>query len=303
MPCYGPLTGYRGKVVNPRTGRRPLVFDVRKSYDGLRIAVPCGQCVGCRLEKSRQWAMRCMHEKRMFDESCFLTLTYDDEHLPKYNTLDKRDLQLFFKRLRKEYGEYIRYYACGEYGETTGRPHYHVLLFNLDFDDKVQVGRNKRGDPYFESEDLADLWEEGHSMLGDLTFESCAYVARYCVEKVTGVKSEEHYRLVDADGVVIGARVPEFSLMSLKPGLGTFYYWKYGREVRAHDNVVVNGRNVRPPKFYDSRTAVVDGDRLDELKRDRVAKALESFEDNTNRRLLVRERVVKINLERKERGL
>jgi hypothetical protein len=108
----------------------------KKGVDGT-LELPCGQCIGCRLERSRQWAMRCLHESSLYDRNAFVTLTYDDEHLPPGGSLNYPDFQRFMKRLRKNSKSPIRFYMGGEYGESTLRPHFHVCLFGYDFPDKV----------------------------------------------------------------------------------------------------------------------------------------------------------------------
>ena len=129
MPCFSPLDGYRSRTVNA-SGKRSIVFDIHEGFHDRPVSVPCGQCVGCRLEKSRQWAMRCVHEASLYDENCFITLTYDDEFLPVGGSLDKGAFPRFMKRLRKKFEpRRIRFYHAGEYGDRFGRPHYHALLF------------------------------------------------------------------------------------------------------------------------------------------------------------------------------
>ena len=143
----------------------------------------CGQCMECRLAYSREWAIRITHESQMHGSNCFLTLTYDDEHLPRYGQLVKRDLQLFFKRLRKYAGRF-RYVAAGEYGEQNRRPHFHAAIFGLDFSgDRVLYATSVRGDNTFVSPLVGKAWgmstfPMGHT-IGSLTFESAAYIARY----------------------------------------------------------------------------------------------------------------------------
>lgn len=301
MPCYSPLTAYYGKD-RGRTGKRGITFQRSRSLSGLPLKLPCGQCIGCRLERARQWAVRCMHEKRMWKVNCFVTLTYGNNDLPVGGTLVKRDLQLFMKRLRKAHGEDIRFYACGEYGELNQRPHYHVLLFNFDFADKVEIGCNRRGDKYYASGELSELWKLGHSLLGEVTFDSAAYVARYIMKKVTGERADEHYSVYDSDGVVHD-RLPEFTVMSRRPGIGSSYYESYGDEVRNNDDVVMGGRRVRVPRFYDNRTERVDPECLVELKQKRKRAAVLVRADNTVERLRVREQVALLKLEQKERSL
>src|SRR4051794_29862641 len=104
MPCFRPLKGYRARVTNPDTGKRSIVFNARKGFNDLPVDLPCGQCIGCRLERSRQWAIRCSHEAKLHEENCFITLTYAPEHLPPGGTLVVKDFQDFMKRLRFEFG-------------------------------------------------------------------------------------------------------------------------------------------------------------------------------------------------------
>ena len=145
----------------------------------------------------------------MWDRNCFVTLTYNDEHLPANGSLNKRDITLFLKRLRKRYGKGIRYYQCGEYGELLSRPHHHAILFNHDFEDK-QLWSVRGGVRLYRSASLEQLWPYGYSTIGDVTFESAAYVARYVVKKITGEREGEHYR----------GKMPEFATMSRRPGIG-----------------------------------------------------------------------------------
>ena len=177
MPCYGPITAYYPKRAS---GDRRLVFKISDAETGIPIKIPCGKCVGCRLEQSRQWAVRCMHEKRLHKESCFVTLTY--EKMPPRNSLQLDDYQNFLKRLRHHVDGSLRFFGCGEYGENTARPHYHLLLLNKDFADKKPLTSGNEYNLYT-SQVLSKLWPHGHHSLGDVSFQSAAYVARYCVKK------------------------------------------------------------------------------------------------------------------------
>lgn len=296
MVCYGPLRAYYPKQVLNNGEPNPdqkLVFRKDKSETGIGLKLPCGKCEGCRLEQSRQWAMRCMHEKRMHSRqgSAFLTLTYDDEHLPRDYGLHKPDLQNFMKRLRNVRGSGLRFYACGEYGEKLQRPHYHVLLFNTDFPDMKRNRDQREGQhAIYTSEELSKLWYHGQNFIGDVTFDSCAYVARYVTKKL---KSRD---LVLANGTSI-VRDPEFTVMSRRPGLGTSYYEKYGKEVHTHDSVVIRGYECAPPRFYDEKLKKADPkayERIKTLRRRRIMKL--SKMDNTQARLRVRELVTSAKL-------
>lgn len=296
--CLGPLTAYYS-AERGRSGKRPLTFARRGSFSGVPVKIPCGQCMECRLEKSRMWALRCMNEKRLHRDSAFITLTYGADDIPtlsgpcidKRMTLEKRDLQLFMKRLRHEFSTQVRFFACGEYGETFGRPHYHVLLLSHDFADKKFFSDGKRpGEKYYKSATLDKLWGLGHTLLGDVTFDSCAYVARYVTKKITGSASASFY----------AGRQPEFAVMSRKPGLGRGYYDKYVSEIygglgTGHDSLIVNGKEVRPPRYYDELWKIVDPVGISEIKEARRRKFLEKRvkSEETSRRRRVREIVAK----------
>lgn len=178
MPCYNPRT-----VSFDREGK--ICFSPKRfSKELVPFLVPCGQCIACRLEYSKQWAIRCVHESEMYANNCFITLTYSSEHLPPENSLLHYDFQNFLKRLRKKFGTNISYFMCGEYGESKGRPHYHACLFGLDFGDKKFKGTNDQGNERYSSKTLTDLWGKGHTELGSVTFESAAYCARYITKKL-----------------------------------------------------------------------------------------------------------------------
>jgi len=168
MPCFYPIPAWRAQTVHPSTRKRGIVFNPRDGFADMALKVPCGQCIGCRLERSRQWAIRCLHESGLHERNCFITLTYDDEHLPEGGTLVKQDWQLFIDRLRKRFRTKVRYFHCGEYGEQTRRPHYHAILFGHDFDDKTLWKRN-HGNPLYRSKSLERLWPHGYSSIGACT--------------------------------------------------------------------------------------------------------------------------------------
>lgn len=265
MPCNFPLKAYYSKTVNP-SGRRSLVFKKEASFNGMPQEIGCGQCTGCRLEHARQWAVRLMHERKMHEHSVFLTLTYDQKHVPKDYSLVKRDLQLFLKKLRKVKGSGLKFFACGEYGETTLRPHYHVILFGTFFPDMKffkSIGKNR----LYVSAELDGIWTNGFCTIGEVSFHSCAYVAGYVTKKITGPKAEAHYK----------GRLPEFCVMSrggrVGKGIAYGYYEKFGAEAYKHDTVIVNGVESPLPRYYDKQYEIVDFDRLEMLKRERRIRA------------------------------
>lgn len=296
MPCYGPLKGYRADP-QKNEGKRGITFNAKRGFVEMPISIPCGQCLGCRLEKSRQWAVRCMHEASLYPDNCFVTLTFDDAHLtvdrqpgndPNYS-LDVRDTQKFMKRLRKKYGSGVRYYGCGEYGENTRRAHYHICLFNHDFSDK-RIWKESGDNLLFRSATLETLWPYGHVSIGALTFQSAAYTARYVLKKQTGDHAQNHYEFVDPYGEIHDLQ-PEFSIMSRKPGIGIPWLQKYGKEVIDNDNVIVDGKRQSVPAAYDRFHKEKHRAQLEATKRKRKKGLQKNLDNLTSRRLRVREQV------------
>lgn len=289
MPCFAPLQGYWAKNVNP-SGKRSIVFSLDKAYSDLKIEIPCGQCIGCRVDKTKEWAIRCVHEALTSDSSHFVTLTYAPEHLPKNLSVSKREHQLFMKKLRKRYGKKIRFFMCGEYGESKGRPHYHYLLYNVPFHDLEywRHGRDKKGGQYpiYRSATLEAIWGKGFVEIGELNLASASYTAGYIRKKIRGkqleaIDSETHlkpYELYDSETGEIIEREPEFSIMSRRPGLGRDFYERYGEQIRRNDDIVIDGTRMRLPKYYDRISERVDPERhasnvLERRKRAKAQKA------------------------------
>lgn len=305
MPCFHPIEAFRPRMPN-EDGKRPLLFSYKSGMDADPIEISCGQCVGCRLERSRQWAIRCMHEASLHENNCFLTLTFSPEALndrPNKWSLDVRDFQLFMKRLRKKYGKGIRFYHCGEYGENNKRPHYHACIFGFDFPDKELWKETKTGNKLYVSKSLEELWPFGFSTIGEVTFESAAYVARYIMKKITGDAAEFHYEWTEFDDLTgeIGetyALKPEYTTMSRRPGIGKDWFDKYSADVYPHDYVVVNGVKMRPPKYYDNQLKLSRPFEFDEVKHNRELNGEKHVDNNTPDRLYVREQcqIAKLNL-------
>jgi len=230
--------------------------------------------------------MRCDHERKLHRVNSFLTLTYKD--LPnEAGSLVKRDLQLFFKRLRFLRGRF-RYYACGEYGELNKRPHYHVILFGMDFRDK-RFYKVFNGSNLYSSRDLEAIWGLGQCVIGDVTFESCAYVARYICDKMTGPVAPLYYQWTDYGTGEVHDILPEFTVMSRKPGIGMGWFEKYGDHAYQLDSVVCRGKEMRPPRFYDTKMELRDPELMVRLKAVRKRKALQHREDQTPERRKVKE--------------
>lgn len=269
------------------------------------VTIPCGMCVGCRMERAQSWAVRCMHEARMHEYSSFVTLTYSDEKLPFRHALVYRDFQLFIHRLRKRLGKPVRFYMSGEYGERTGRPHFHACLFGVFFPDREYYRKSGSGSRLYKSAFLDSVWGLGLCSIGDVTFESACYTARYICKKVTGDMAEDHYRRVDGDTGEVYFLPPEFSRMSLKPGIGATWFAKFQDDVLPRDYVVVDGRKVKVPRYYMELYKRSGDLEVDSVEFDRYVKAQapERVLDSTPERLEVRERVERARLSFKRRGL
>lgn len=328
MPCYHPLKGF--VIGTTRDGKKRLkVTNYEVSYvyqdspDGAFycagpsdsyghfrfvrdfIELPCGHCVGCRLERSRQWANRCLMELEYHDSAYFVTLTYNDDYVPRSYyadpatgeaqpslTLCKRDFQLFMKRLRKAFPEdKIRFFACGEYGPTTFRPHYHAILFGLHLNDLVPFGQSTQGFQYYTSQSLQNVWSErvaptregsvtplthslwspiGHVLVANVTWETCAYTARYVMKKLNGPEGQ-FYTDFNIE--------PPFSLMSRKPGIARQWYDDHP-DMYDYEYISVKtptgGRKFRPPKYFDKLFDFDDPEKSAEIKAIRQKMAEES---------------------------
>lgn len=296
MVCYSPLTAYQRVDRCNSNGKKAIVFGQPPNRGQWKtVFLPCGQCIGCRLARSRDWAMRCVHESKLHDQNCYLTLTYDDDHVPYSKitgeqTLVKKHLQDFMKRLRYYLGDIkIRFFACGEYGEITHRPHYHVILFGYDFSDKVFYKYSKDGLPYYASPMLNKIWSHGLCVVADVTFSSCAYVSRYITKKITGEASKDAY-----EGIT-----PEFVNMSRRPGIGKDWFLKYSSDVYPYDEVIINDngkyRKLSPPRYYDNLYAEIAPDDLEIIKNKRIEKAeRKAWEICENGRLEAKEKYQKL---------
>lgn len=290
--CVHPLDAWQRK-----DGR--MFFNGRMG--GRYLQLRCGQCITCRLERSRQWAVRCMHEASLHAASAFVTLTYDDEHLESLS-LRYRDYQLFAKRARRKLGPF-RFFMCGEYGGENWRPHFHACMFGVWPEDRYPW--RKRGEnQLYRSETLEKLWPHGSVEFGAVTFESAAYVSRYICSKVTGDAAAEHYARVDPRTGELVELQPEFCKMSLKPGIGAEWFRRFKDEVFPLDRVVVRGKETRPPRRYKEwldRDFPELGKRVSE-EREQKFKELMRL-DSSRDRLAAIEAVAKAGLSRRSREL
>lgn len=240
-----------------------------------------------------------MHEAQMHDSNSMVNLTYSNEFVGP--SLIDSDLTAFIKRARHKMK--FRYFACGEYGEQTKRPHFHILMFGAHFADRKEYKQTDQGHTLYTSELLSQLWPWGHATIGAVTFESAAYVARYCTKKITGDEADEHYLRVDLrTGEIIPVK-PEFARMSLKPAIGKTWFEKYHRDVFPHDHVISRGMEAKPPRYYDKLHELMNEQRHTTIKEARKQKALLKADDNTGKRLATKELVATAKLKLNKRGL
>lgn len=326
MPCYSPLKGFKSL----ETGG--LVF--RGDQGVGRMEVACGQCLGCRLDRSRTWAMRIVHEASLYPVNSFITLTYrdvsecdDDQlargyHIPADWSLHKSHFQKFMKRLRKSRsGELIRFFHCGEYGNrcehgldlaiskcplcSVGRPHYHGCLFNCGFSD-LESYSISNGITRFTSKSLSDLWRYGFVDVGELNYQSASYVARYVLKKVTGVKADDHYTRIDFDGVMHSIE-PEYVTMSRRPGIGRNWFNEFASDCFPSDEVPVVGMGVvkKVPRYYEELYKVDERfvGELEKVKALRQVFRREHIGEYTPERLMAKYKVKKAQVSLLKRSL
>lgn len=285
MSCYHPLRAIKTNFPEPiidENGKvhKSRIFFLKGEYNPEKlpvldsnseyISIPCGKCIGCRLDYSRTWADRCMLESQYHKNNWFLTLTYDNDHLPEQrpgspvHSLQKRDMQLFMKRLRKRFpNDKIRFFGCGEYGSKSCRPHYHLLLFGVPFEDLVLFKRDLTNNYlYFISDCVSSLWPFGHHLITELTWETCAYTARYIVKKQKG-KNAQVYEDYNFE--------PEFVLMSRKPGIAKQWFEDHPDIVHQSHYIKTSkgSKIVKSNKYFDNLFDIEYPDQLDYYKEKR----------------------------------
>lgn len=277
MSCGKPLDAYRPASGGPLSFNRPHTGQAGIHYHKLQI--PCGQCILCRLEHARQWAVRITHEATLHDASSFITLTYNDENLPPHSGLRYADLQKFWKRLRKKLGK-LRYYAVGEYGDETHRPHYHACLFGHAFTDN-RIMLRTQPTLLWTHPMLEEAWGMGNVSVGALTFETAQYTAAYVTKKLG---KKRYVRVDEETGELIQLEQPR-AFMSLRPAIGREWLTDYGNAVYAHDQVVINGRPQKPPKYYDQWLAKRSEIALSMIKERRMEEGKKLTPDENKARL------------------
>lgn len=218
--------------------------------DKAGIRVPCGRCRACRIRRGHEWSMRMAHEQAASNYSgMFITLTYDDEHLPHRGSLQKKDLQNFFKRVRKEISNWskfdrvkIKYYASGEYGEETARPHYHGIIFGLS------AGNNMHRNVIYDSWDKCIWnWRRKQKSIGSVEKDSILYCTKYIQKKFYNSDDLKHW-------LHYGYREPEFQIQS--QGIGKTWCDNNKNEIEATGKVTYRGKKVNPPRYYTGRCEI-----------------------------------------------
>ena len=297
MTCYRPMTAFT--PLSKLDGGR-LVFNPKKALNPHHpLKLPCGNCIGCRRDRSGDWAMRCLHEAQMHPQNCFITLTYDDEHLPEDYSVHIRTFQLFMKKLRKHYQPAkIRFYGCGEYGPINLRPHYHSILFNHDFSDKQLFKKTPQGNNLYTSKSLDQIWGYGFTTIGDVTYQSAGYVAQYVMKKINGDRALHHYLRTHPVTNQVVKVDPEFQLQSV--GLGSTWFDKFKDDAFPSDFLVVDGKQLRVPQYY---TKKLSEEAAKPIKRSRKKSSLTRRADSTPERLRIREAVKTNSLKQLKRTL
>ena len=225
MSCLYPINAWRSRRLNDN-GKREIVFRRRDGYEDMALQVPCGKCAGCRADKALSWALRCYQEASQYQQNSFLTITYDDNHVP--NKLVKSHLQNFIRAIRDQ-GKKIRYYACGEYGSATNRPHYHAIIFGTDFKNGTEFSVNET---LYTVPGLSETWGKGNIVLSEYTMATGCYVAGYVAKKI-GSENDD-----------------QFQLMSRKPGIGFTWLEKYWRELFNTGSIICEGKEYPIPNAY-----------------------------------------------------
>lgn len=290
MPCYHPKHAWYNKQI----GGKPLFnepIEIKDPWNWREIEIPCGKCIGCRLDYSRQWATRITAEMKLYPENYFLTLTYDDMNVPWGETINREtgeivtnmslrqeDLTQFLKKLRRHY-EYhtgwqgIRFFAAGEYGSNTHRPHYHAAMLNMPIapEELKHLGNNVQGDELFECERISKIWGKGYVTIGRLTWQSAAYVARYITKKQIGKEADQWYK---SQGIQ-----KEFVRMSRNPGIGMPAMMQDGwlDKVLAEDKIRVAKRmgtlEMKVPKYINQGCQAIEPEEYEKVRDNRIARA------------------------------
>lgn len=279
MSCISPLPAVRSDYINAN-GKFPMLFDSKSlskvHFDDLQW-MPCGRCVTCRLKNSSDWSFRMLCEAKMHPTSSFITLTFSPDNVPTDGSLNVDTFKDFMKRLRRRldyyYGVKIRFFHCGEYGDLNFRPHYHAVIFGWDFPDKIVWKNSPSGFTICRSPLLEELWPFGFSSVGAVSFESCAYVARYVLKKRSGDLARERYERVDPFTGELFIIQPEYATMSRMPGIGYDFFKSHYTDIYPKDFMTFgDGRRLQPPPYFDDLLKKFQPDLFDEVKINRSFK-------------------------------
>jgi len=325
MACFKPLTAFKspsGDIYfhSMSKGYTKKGKTFKPSSPGREMELACGNCIGCRLDRSREWATRICHEAQLYDDNVFITLTYNPENLPPDCGLIKKDFQMFMRKLRRHVkkqspGKKIKFFMCGEYGDKSGRPHYHAIIFNYNFDDWVYLFDSPSGHPIYTSPTLEKIWGYGFVNVGTVSFESAAYVARYILKKVNGDMADKidddtglkHYERINSFTGEIHEVHPEYCTMSRggRDGRGIAFNWfkQYKADCYPKDFTTVRGVKVSPPRYYDKLLQEYDLEMYDDIKAGRELKAFEMREEATASRLLQKRKIKEAQFKQLKRSL
>ena len=314
MPCTEPMKAWVHGT--HESGKDKYVFRQPRDADASDYhLLPCGKCLSCQIDKSKEWATRGFHESQCHTENSFLTLTYDDKHLPENGSLDKQDLTKFIKRLRRKIEPLkIKFLAAGEYGkpENTHRPHYHICIFGFMPLDKKYLFTNKHGDPVYTSEFISKIWKKGHITVAQVNYRTVAYTARYTVKKIVTKEDRTQEKFwIDPEtgetnydpvaykkGLLMAGKIPEFITMS--NGIGKEWHDKYEKDTHK-DYVHVNYAKHKIPRYYDKLMDTKDPDRLEAIKEKRIIAAQENVK--TRAQLKSEDIIMKNNIKRLDRNI
>lgn len=258
--CTSELTAF----VNPDGGRPIFGYEGHKL--GLtELKLPCGKCPECQKDYYTQWATRGSRELQRWPISLFITLTYDDDHLPEDRSLNKKHVQDFIKRVKKHAQSTkenpVRQIYCGEYGTQTSRPHYHVILFNFDLEDKKPFRRTDQGDTIYHSQVLRNLWPFGNSEFGIAKPGAIAYLFKYILKKKTRKEKKNPLELLIGDTTYEVEH--EFIEASRNPGIGA--HMRQSNSIKK-GYLSVNGVRTKLPKYYQNFLQTHDPDTYEKLK-------------------------------------
>lgn len=282
MPCLDRVKAFRVE------GQTSLVFG-REPRDATEsLLLPCGKCIFCIQNTAQQWAVRSAHEAMTSNgaPSIFATFTYDDDHLPEFGSVSRRDFQLLIKRLRKQRGEKIRYDGCAEYGGLSLRAHGHLSIFGYWPSDAKPYGKTGAGLPQYESQELTDLWGLGRVTFSPFSFATAMYVSGYTLKKFAVTQAELSRPVFDPRTGKSGFRESPFGIHCQRPALGLPFMDRYAEDVFGDDKIMLEGKPRGRVIAYDKWLLERDPDRFYSLKDARLRSALAGITSDEDRRLL-----------------